>query len=126
MEVGTLDLRERFPRIASRLTISVNGLGILSNIRRQEVLGMIRTCLERKGAFLMIERVETMDERLAALLPTHGEMTLDDRTGHKDREIPARLLSATHWEEELREAGFHRIERIWASGPYVGWLASKD
>ena len=87
---------------------------------------MIRTCLERKGAFLMIERVETMEERLAALLPTHADMALDDRAGRKGREMPARLLSATHWEEELREAGFRRIERLWTSGPYVGWLASKD
>ncbi len=126
MEVGTLDIKERFPKIASQLIISVNGLGVLSNVRRQEVLGMIRTCLERKGAFLMIERVETMEERLAALLPTHADMALDDRAGRKGREMPARLLSATHWEEELREAGFRRIERLWTSGPYVGWLASKD
>jgi len=126
MEVGTLDIGERFPKIASRLTISVNGLGILSNVRRQEVLGLIRTCLERKGAFLMIERVETMDDRLAALLPVHAEMALDDRKGHKDREKPTRLWSANHWEEELREAGFSRVERVWASGSYVGWLASKD
>jgi hypothetical protein len=126
MEVGTLDLGERFPKNASRLIISVNGLGVLSNVRRQEVLGMIKTCLERKGAFLMIERVETVEERLAALLPAHADMALDERTGRKDREITSRLWSAPHWEEELREAGFRRIDRIWASGPYVGWLASKD
>jgi hypothetical protein len=126
MEVGTLDLGERFPKITSRLIISVNGLGVLSNVRRQEVLGMIRTCLERKGAFLMIERVETVEERLAALLPAHADMALEERTGRKDREITSRLWSAPHWEEELREAGFRHIDRIWASGPYVGWLASKD
>jgi hypothetical protein len=125
MEVGTLDLGESFPEIAARLTISVNGLGALTNARRREVLGMIRKCLERKGAFLMIERVETMEERLAALHPAHAGMALDDRTGRKDREKPSRPWSVPHWEEELREAGFHRIERIWASGHYVGWLASK-
>ena len=125
MEVGTLDLGERFPEISARLTISVNGLGALSNVRRREVLGMIRTCLERKGAFLIIERVETMEERLAALHPAHAEMALGDRTGRQDMDKPSRLWSAAHWEEELREAGFQRIERIWASGHYMGWLASK-
>jgi hypothetical protein len=67
-----------------------------------------------------------MDERLAALLPAHVEMALDGHRGHKDRDMPTKLWSATHWEEELREAGFRRIERIWTSGPYVGWLASKN
>jgi hypothetical protein len=69
--------------------------------------------------------VETMEDRLAALHPSPAGMSLGDRTGRQDREKPSRLWSAAHWEEELREAGFQSNERIWASGPYVGWLASK-
>jgi hypothetical protein len=127
VEVGQLDLNERFPDVASRLTISVNGLGRLKAERRSEVLGLVRKHLERKGAFLLVEKVETLDERLMALMPSHhGELSQMEETERFARAFSRRRLSAGQWEEELNEAGFDKVERVWSSGQYIAWLATKQ
>lgn len=127
VEVGQMDLNERFPEIASRLTISVNGLGRLKAERRSEVLGLVRKHLERKGAFLMVERAETLDERLTALMPSHhGDPSHAEETERIARSFSRRRLSAGQWDEELLEAGFDKVERVWSSGPYIAWLATRQ
>ncbi len=56
VQAGQMDLEERFPETASRLTISILGLERLSELRKAEVLGLVRKHLERGGAFILMER----------------------------------------------------------------------
>lgn len=58
-EISQLDLDERFPETCSRLTISVLGIGRLSQERQAEVLQKTHRFLERGGAFVMAERVSS-------------------------------------------------------------------
>jgi hypothetical protein len=56
VQPAQMDLEERFPETASRLTVSVLGMERLSEIRKAEVLDLVRMHLERGGAFILMER----------------------------------------------------------------------
>jgi hypothetical protein len=62
VEIASLDLEERFPEVSSKLTISVNKLGMLTPVRQEEVLGKVRKYLERGGAFILVEKVKNAKE----------------------------------------------------------------
>jgi hypothetical protein len=59
-EICQIDLSERFPEARSKLTISVMGIGKLSQERQAEVLQKTHRFLEREGAFIMAERVSSL------------------------------------------------------------------
>jgi hypothetical protein len=67
-----MDLAERFPETSSRVTISVMGIGRLTQERQSEVLQLTRRFLERGGAFIMAEKVS------CSLDMEHWERSLKD------------------------------------------------
>jgi hypothetical protein len=72
VEICRMDLADRFPETSSRVTISVMGIGRLTQERQSEVLQLTRRFLERGGAFIMAEKVS------CSLDMEHWERSLKD------------------------------------------------
>jgi hypothetical protein len=61
VEVGQMDLERDFPKVLSHLTLCVEGLADLSDVRQKEVLSLVFKHLDREGGFILVEKDD--DER---------------------------------------------------------------
>ncbi|KAF5049685.1 hypothetical protein DSECCO2_437170 [anaerobic digester metagenome] len=103
VDAARIDLEESFPEISARMVLALGALGELPEKRRSEVVESMRRRLERNGAGVIMEPVET-----------------DLSLGRKGR-----LWSAAEWESLLRNAGFRSVQRLWTDGSRMAWSVKK-
>ena len=103
VDAAQIDLEESFPEISARMVLALGALGELPEKRRSEVVESMRRRLERNGAGVIMEPVET-----------------DLSLGRKGR-----LWSAAEWESLLRNAGFRSVQRLWTDGSRMAWSVKK-
>ena len=103
VDAARIDLEESFPEISARMVLALGALGELPEKRRSEVVESMRRRLERNGAGVIMEPVET-----------------DLSLGRQGR-----LWSAAEWESLLRNAGFRSVQRLWTDGSRMAWSVKK-
>ncbi len=103
VDAARIDLEESFPEISARMVLALGALGELPEKRRSEVVESMRRRLERNGAGVIMEPVET-----------------DISLGRQGR-----LWSAAEWESLLRNAGFRSVQRLWTDGSRMAWSVKK-
>ncbi len=103
VDAAQIDLEESFPEISARMVLALGALGELPEKRRSEVVESMRRRLERNGAGVIMEPVET-----------------DISLGRQGR-----LWSAAEWESLLRNAGFRSVQRLWTDGSRMAWSVKK-
>jgi len=114
VDAAHLSLQDGFPEIYARLMLSLNALGDLTISRRVEVLESMHRRLERDGAAVVMEMVETEGDRVQSHR-AFGHPVFRKR----------RSWSAAEWESALIAAGFGNVTKIWSDERRVAWLVRK-
>lgn len=105
VDAARLDLEDNFPEISARMVLALGALGDLSEKRRVEIVESMHRRLERNGAGVIMEAIET-------------EIAPGPR-----RKRP--MWSAAEWEAVFKHAGFRNVHRLWTDGGRMAWSVKK-
>ncbi len=105
VDAAQMDLAEGFPEISARMVLALGALGDLPEKRRVEIVESMHRRLERNGAGVIMETIET------GIAP-----------GLR-RKMP--MWSAAEWESVFKQAGFRNIQRLWTDGDRMAWSVKK-
>ena len=131
-EVLDVDLRRDFPDVRDvDVVLAVLTLQFVPIEHRQRLVSRARASLREGGVMFVVEKVLAGDPATdAELVAAHN--TRKRALGYSDEEIDRNLLALegvlvpvpAAWNEDLlRRSGFSRVECVWRSLNFAGWIA---
>lgn len=135
VSIRECDLRREYPKlpVQANVVLSVLTLQFIPIEYRQQLLGRVVQSLKPGGAFIVVEKVLGASPDIDDLM-VEKYYEMKSRNGYSDYEIDRKRLSLegvlvpmkAKWNEDnLRDAGFSRVDCFWRWMNFAGWLAVK-
>ncbi len=134
MQLLELDLRRKYPRVQSGVTLAVLTVQFTPVEDRQRIVRDIWQHLVPNGAFIMVEKILGATADLDALMVDRYHQ-MKRESGYSQEEIDRKRYAlegvlvpmTARWNEELlAQAGFAQIDCFWRWMNFAAWVAVKS
>lgn len=133
VDIRHFDLRHGYPQVDASLTLSILTLMFTPIEHRFRILSSAYDRTSPGGALILVEKILGADARTNGLLEDLYRQH-KRRMGYSEESIARKALAiegvlvpvTARWNEQmLHDAGFDRVDCIWRSLNFAGWVAIK-